>query len=55
MAELFTDRIQVLFVDEISNLDMLNRLKECVFKLRKLSLQNGGEYVVDTIEFKVKI
>ena len=52
-AELFIDRIEDVISDEISNIDVLNRLKERILNLRKLSLQKGGEYVTDNLVYKV--
>ena len=52
-AELFIDRIEDVIGDKISNIDVLNRLKERILNLRKLSLQKGGEYVSDNLVYKV--
>ena len=52
-AELFIDRIEDVIDDEISNIDVLNRLKQRILDLRKLSLHKGGEYVTDNLVYKV--
>ena len=52
-SELFIDRIEDVIDDGITNMDVLKRLKERVLNLRKLSLQKGGEYVMDNLVYKV--
>lgn len=52
-AEIYIDRVEDVIGDGINNIDVLNRLKERILNLRKLSLTKGGEYAQDNLVYKV--
>ena len=52
-AEIYIDRVEDVVDDGITNIDVLNRLKERILNLRKLSLNKNGEFAQDNLVYKI--
>lgn len=52
-AEIWEDRVEDAIEDGIENIETLNRLKERILNLRKLSMDRGDEYGETNLVYKI--